>query len=168
MKTIRLNTFETNSSSCHVVTVLSDYEIEKIKNGEALLAIYKSQNDKTITKLFDDFRFRYEVERYQFSYDYALGESKYIDIPRETIKELCDKIWKLLVEDTKNPVDHFTDKLDAIFAEYKLDEDFVDSVKCFVSDFASKSALDDILERMQKYEMPSGDDVNISCIEMEC
>lgn len=168
MKTIRLNTFETNSSSCHVVTVLSDYEIEQIKNGEALLAIYKSQNDQTITKLFDDFRFRYEVERYQFSYDYSKNEPKYIDIPRETIKELCGKIWKLLVEDTKNPVDHFTDKLDAIFAEYKLDEDFVDSVKGFISDFARKSALDDIFERMQKYEMANGDKLNFSCIDMEC
>ena len=168
MKTIRNSVFETNSSSCHVVTVLSDYEIEEIKNGESLLAIYKSQNDKTITKTFDNFRFKYEIERFQFSYDYSKNEPKYIDIPRKTMKELCDKIWKLLVEDSKNPVEHFSDKLDAIFAEYKLDEDFVDSVKCFVSYFANKYALDDIFERMQKYEMPNGDEMNISCVEMEC
>ena len=168
MKTIRHNTFETNSSSCHVVTVLSDYDIEELKNGEALLAIYKSQNEKTITKTFDSFRFSYEIERFQFSYDYSKDEPKYIDIPRETMKELCDKIWKLLVEDSKNPVEHFYDKLDAIFAEYKLDEDFVDSVKCFVSDFAGKSTLNRIFESLQKYKMPNGDEMNICCIEMEC
>lgn len=168
MRTIRNSVFETNSSSCHVVTVLSDYEIEEIKNGESLLAIYKSQNEKTITKTFDNFRFRYEIERYQFSYDYSKNEPKYIDIPRETMKELCDKIWKLLVEDSKNPIEYFTVKLDAIFAEYKLDEDFVDSVKAFIGYFAGKSTLDYIFERLQKYEMPNGEIMNFSCVELEC
>lgn len=37
MKTIRRNTFETNSSSVHSVTILSDKEYQNIKNGKAVL-----------------------------------------------------------------------------------------------------------------------------------
>ena len=37
MKTIRRNTFETNSSSVHCVTILSDKEYQNIKNGKAAL-----------------------------------------------------------------------------------------------------------------------------------
>lgn len=37
MKTIRRNTFETNSSSVHCVTILSDKEYQNIKNGKAVL-----------------------------------------------------------------------------------------------------------------------------------
>lgn len=37
MKTIRRNVFETNSSSVHCVTILSDKEYQNIKNGKAVL-----------------------------------------------------------------------------------------------------------------------------------
>ena len=37
MKTIRRNTFETNSSSVHCVTILSDKEYQNIENGKAVL-----------------------------------------------------------------------------------------------------------------------------------
>ena len=37
MKTIRRNTFETNSSSAHCVTILSDKEYQNIKNGKAVI-----------------------------------------------------------------------------------------------------------------------------------
>lgn len=37
MKTIRRNIFETNSSSVHCVTILSDKEYQNIKNGKAVL-----------------------------------------------------------------------------------------------------------------------------------
>lgn len=37
MKTVRRNVFETNSSSVHCVTILSDKEYQNIKNGKAVL-----------------------------------------------------------------------------------------------------------------------------------
>ena len=37
MKTIRRNVFETNSSSVHCVTILSDKEYQNIENGKAVL-----------------------------------------------------------------------------------------------------------------------------------
>lgn len=37
MKTIRRNTFETNSSSVHCVTILSDKEFNLVKEGKAVI-----------------------------------------------------------------------------------------------------------------------------------
>ena len=47
MKTIRNNTFETNSSSCHVLTVADQNEYDLIKNGQAVIyvPIYYSQSE---------------------------------------------------------------------------------------------------------------------------
>ena len=36
MRTIRAGVFETNSSSCHVITLMSDVEMERLKNKDGL------------------------------------------------------------------------------------------------------------------------------------
>ena len=48
MKTIRQNTFETNSSSCHVLTIATQAEYDLIKNKQALLYVprYGSQSEE--------------------------------------------------------------------------------------------------------------------------
>ena len=46
MKTIRNNVFETNSSSCHSVTILTDSEYEKFKNNEL---VYNTRYDELIS-----------------------------------------------------------------------------------------------------------------------
>ena len=64
MKTIRRNTFETNSSSVHCVTILSDKEFNLIKEGKAVLEgncveeitselVNNYINDKIDTSLID-------------------------------------------------------------------------------------------------------------------
>lgn len=48
MKTTRHNTFETNSSSCHVLTVAGQDEYELVKNGQAVIYVphYSSDSDQ--------------------------------------------------------------------------------------------------------------------------
>ena len=43
MKTIRNNVFETNSSSCHSITILTDSEYEKFRNNELVYNTYYDQ-----------------------------------------------------------------------------------------------------------------------------
>lgn len=168
MKTIRFNTFETNSSSCHVVTVLSDYELEQLKNDELLLVIYKSQNEKALTKLLDKWRFEYEIEQYQFCYDYDKDERKYVDIDRETLKAFVNDLWDLLIKQTHEVIKGYSDKLQAIYDKYKLDKDFIESVDEFIGHIAGKYTIQDILENVQQFKMPNGDVMNFSCIDREC
>ena len=168
MKTIRFNTFETNSSSCHVVTVLSDYELEQLKNNELLLVIYKSQNEKVLTKQLDKWRFNYEIEQFQFCYDYEKDERKYVDIERDTLQAFTNDLWDLLVKQTHEVIEGYSDKLQAIYNKYNLDKDFIESVDEFIGHFAGKYTIQDILESLQQFKMPNGDVMNFSCIDREC
>lgn len=169
MKTLRENVFETNSSSCHVVTILSDYNLERLKNNEILLAIYTYQGDMTISRTFNKAAFRRELEGFQFCHDYETDEPKYIEISNNTIESLCDELWDLTVEDMKTPVECYYSKVNEILDKYGIiDEDFKDKVICFLRNFAGKNILRDIFERMQKYTMPNGEVMNFSCIEKEC
>ena len=113
MRTIRNSVFETNSSSCHVVTVLSDYEMEQLKNGEVLLLFSKRQNEKVITHIISEFRFEYELERHDFYYDDE-GEVKYCNTDRKVMKALSKDLWKLLAE-----------KYNIEDTEYRAIEDFM-------------------------------------------
>ena len=167
MRTIRNSVFETNSSSCHVVTVLSDYEMEKLKNNKLLLDIHLSQGTKTITTPIDDWRLRYELEQCQFVHDND-GQLKYIELDRKAVDALSKELWDLFVENMKTRLDGIEDKVKGIVKKYSADEDFIDSVWYSVEGFASDTTVEHVLERMQKYEMPSGETMNFSCVEMEC
>ena len=167
MRTIRNSVFETNSSSCHVVTVLSDYEMEKLKNKELLLDIHLSQGAKTITTPIDDWKLRYELERCLYVYDND-GNLKYIELDRKTVEKLSKELWDLFISNMKKQVDGLEDKVKDIVKKYSTDENFIDSVWSRVEGFASDTNVEYILERMQKYEMSSGENMNFSCVEMEC
>ena len=167
MKTIRHSVFETNSSSCHVVTVLSDYEMEKLKNNELLLDIHLSQGAKTITTPIDDWKLRYELEQCLFVYDIH-GQFKYIELDRKTVEALSKELWDLFILNMKKRVDGLEDKVKDIVKKYSTDENFIYSVWSRVEGFASDTNVEYILERMQKYEMGSGENMNFSCVEMEC
>lgn len=167
MKTIRHSVFETNSSSCHVVTVLSDYEMEKLKNKELLLDIHLSQGAKTITTPIDDWTLRYELEQCLFVYGKD-GQLKYIELDRKTVEKLSKELWDLFISNMKKQVDGLEDKVKDIVKKYSTDENFIDSVWSRVEGFASDTNVEYILERMQKYEMTSGENMNFSCVEMEC
>lgn len=168
MRTIRNSVFETNSSSCHVVTVLSDYEMEQLKNGEVLLLFYKSQNDKVITQVMSECRFEYEIERHDFCYD-SEGELKCCNTDRKVMEALAKDLWQLLVENaTKDISIDFGVKEDEIFDKYALDKDFKEAVQCFIREFADQYYVEHLTRHMEKYEMPNGEIMNFSCVELEC
>lgn len=168
MRTIRNSVFETNSSSCHVVTVLSDYEMERLKNGEVLLLFYKSQSEKVITQVMSECRFEYEVERLDFCYGDD-GELKCCNTDRKVMEALSKDLWKLLVENaTKDISIDFGIKEDEIFDKYELDKDFKEGVQSFIREFADQYYVERLTRNMQKYEMPNGEIMNFSCVELEC
>lgn len=167
MKTIRASVFETNSSSCHVITVLSDHELELLKNGELLLSVRKSQGEKILAKTYDKWRFEYEIQNCQFCYDYEKCERKYVDVDNAIIESLAEKLWNLLTQDTIAPVENFDQKLDNIFNMYKLDESFITEVRNFINYFEGSSLVNFLLEDMVKYDTKY-DNINFSCHEVEC
>lgn len=168
MKTIRNSVFETNSSSCHVVTVLSDFEMELLKNGVVLLLFEMSQSEKVITRVMTECRFKYEIERHDFCYDDE-GELKCCNTDRQVMKALSKDLWNLLVENaTKDITIDFGIKEDEIFAKYELDKNFKEGVQCFIREFADQYYVECLTRNMQKYKMPNGEIMNFSCVELDC
>jgi hypothetical protein len=68
----------------------------------------------------------------------------------------------------ENPVEGFNDKVAESVKKYCDDEQFVENVLDFVTQFAGKSQIQYILEKTQKYEMDNGEIMNFSCVEMDC
>lgn len=48
MKTIRNNVFETNSSSCHVLTIMTEEDVDKLKKHEAFIYVSEYSSDDDI------------------------------------------------------------------------------------------------------------------------
>lgn len=169
MKTIRDSVFETNSSSCHVVTILTAYEKEQFKRGELLAYFYRSQNDKRMTQFLDDFRFQYEIEQLQWGYDYKKMRQTYTDIPRETIKNLATELWKILYDKMKVLETDVDGRMEAVFKSLKIkDKGFIERVKEFAKPFVGVYTLKTLFEGMKRYKMPNGDVIYFSCHEFEC
>lgn len=167
MRTVRNCVFETNSSSCHVITVLSDNELALLKTGELLLSVHKSQGEKILTKTYDVWRFEHEIKECQFCFDYEKGEKKYVDVKRDIIESLSKNLWNLLTQNTTAPVEDFDQKLDNIFSMYELDESFVTEVRYFIKSIENSSSVQFLLKDMMRYNSRYND-VNFSCHEVEC
>ena len=167
MRTIRAAVYETNSSSCHVVTVLSDYELEQLSKGNLALAIQLSQGDKTIAVAMRKSHFKDELDQCQFYRDDD-GEYQYADLDRKAIDSLSDELWAFVMSDMENPVEGFYAKVADAVKKYSDNESFVENVLAFVHQFAGKYQIRHILEKMQKYEMENGEIMNFSCVKMDC
>ena len=84
MKTIRHNTFETNSSSTHSLLILTEEENDKINNGE--LFIENRYEETLITKEEADKIFLEAIEEYN---------SVYTEDKIHTIEEFKETDWYL-------------------------------------------------------------------------
>lgn len=156
MRTIRNSVFETNSSSCHVVTVLSDSELEMLQKNELLLMVYRRQGDKVLTQPLTRWSFSHEIQ-----------ECMWVDVARSTIDELSEALWALLIEATKAQVENFENKLNDIFDKFNLDASFVTEVKYFIHHIEGSSFVRMVTEDMVKYG--SGyNTMNFSCREVDC
>ena len=167
MRTVRNCVFETNSSSCHVITVLSDNELELLKNGELLLSVYKSQDEKVLAKTYNDWQFEHEIKECQLCFDYENGERKYVDVENDIIDSLSKNLWNLLTQNATAPVEDFDKKLDNIFDMYELDVSFVTEVRDFIRSIEDSSSVQFLLKDMMRYNSRYND-VNFSCHEVEC
>lgn len=83
MRTIRRNVFETNSSSVHCVTILSDKEYNNIKNGKAVI----------------DYQDYIEITP-QFIQEKIAEDNKYSNANIEDYKQKLEKCEKLVDVDT--------------------------------------------------------------------
>lgn len=169
MRTVRNCVFETNSSSCHVITLMSDYELEELKNGELLLSVDKRQGEKIVTRTITKSRFIYEIQDCQFCHDAETGEMKFVDIDREILTSLAENLWNLLTARTHSDVEDYDKKLNNILEMYELDESFVEGVKDYISYIVGDShSVEFLLSDMVEYDVRSGDTQHFSCHEVEC
>ena len=96
MKTIRANTFETNSSSTHSMIILTEEEYDKLESGE----LYLDDDDKVITKeeAKNIFLKHMNKDKYMYDDDLSFEENikNYLDefeyYPSEYPQSL--KTWK--------------------------------------------------------------------------
>ena len=104
MKTIRNGVFETNSSSCHVLTVADQNEYDLIKNGQAVIHVpsYSSDDSDVYNSV-------------------VLTKDKYLELVKskfsefETKREFFEKAWDLIF--TSSVID---EDLDNLAEEYDM------------------------------------------------
>ena len=99
MKTIRNNVFETNSSSCHVLTVADQNEYDLIKNEQAVIYVPHYSSDDS--EVYDSI---------------ILTKDKYLELVKsqfsefETKREFFEKAWDLVFK--RCDIEEELDKLD--------------------------------------------------------
>lgn len=102
MRTVRLGTFETNSSSCHVVTLMSSADKENLLNRNALVYIdgHVGPDDDCLGQVltYDEFvetffRQMFENERY---------ERRVLKRCEEPVKKILKQFWADFVTDVEH------------------------------------------------------------------
>ena len=118
MRTIRLGTFETNSSSCHVLTLMSSEDKENLLNHNAILYFsghagpeedmlaHVLTYDEFVQTFFDDIR----------KYDNNKKMRKEFEAP---IKKIIKQFWKDFVTETDNNTEQFYAPNGNPYHEYK-------------------------------------------------
>ena len=107
MRTVRLGTFETNSSSCHVLTLMSSEDKENLLNHNAILYFsghagpeddmraHVLMHDEFVQQFFNDVR---EYDKYNKKM------RKEFEAP---IKKIIEQFWKDFVTETDNNTEQF-------------------------------------------------------------
>ena len=105
MKTIRNNVFETNSSSCHVLTVADQNEYDLIKNEQAVIYVPHYSSDDS--EVYDSV---------------ILTKDKYLELVKskfgvfETKREFFEKAWDLVFKccDIEEELDNLAEEYDVL------------------------------------------------------
>lgn len=142
MKTIRQGVFETNSSSCHVLTVADQNEYDLIKNGQAVIYVpHYSSDDSAV-------------------YDSViLTKDKYLELVKskfsefETKREFFEKAWDLVFArcDIEEQLDNLSKEYDMsvrtnndlfdIIWHCTHEEDALDTLDCGIKKEVNGSAV---------------------------
>lgn len=119
MRTVRLGTFETNSSSCHVLTLMSSADKENLLNHDAILYFsghagpeedmlaHVLTHDEFVQQFFNDVR---EYDKYNKKM------RKEFEAP---IKKIIEQFWKDFVTETDNNTEQFYAPNGNPYREYK-------------------------------------------------
>ena len=103
MKTIRNNVFETNSSSCHVLTLLTVKEREDLLNKKAILHIIPGDDYGPEGELSSDVLNYAQFVQVVFDELFSDKElKKYREQNEKPIKAIVKQFWKDIVEDQEH------------------------------------------------------------------
>ena len=163
MITIRYEMFETNSSSCNVLTVFTDEELEQIKNGLLVIWLPRYHND-------DD-----EVYKTELLTQDAFIEiiNKRLDFnedicSNDTYMQICKEYWALATSVTTDASIDFEEEDNKLREKYVQNE----SVVLICSDVCERISrtryeLDHIIESADIYNI-KGTKLYVSLWCMEC
>lgn len=101
MHTVRLNTFETNSSSCHVLTIMTEDEVNALKNHDAFIYVpkYNSDSDEV-----------YDSEVLDKAKLLELCKKKGIDISIDGVEQFFDDMISAFKSNSYFDIDEYTDE----------------------------------------------------------
>jgi hypothetical protein len=86
MITVRNGVFETNSSSCHVLTIFSPAEQRQVLDKQAIVYAHsKSDDEANIAEVYDYVKFKHKMKE-------ILGDSD------EKKNEFIEELWKNILE----------------------------------------------------------------------
>lgn len=119
MITVRSGVFETNSSSCHVLTIFSPLEQKWVLDRQAIVYAHsKCDDEANIAEVYDYVKFKHKMKE-------ILGDS-------EKKNEFIEELWKNILEClAKNDAlwhcnwEELTDKYNIEGDEYSEIEDFM-------------------------------------------
>lgn len=122
MITVRNGVFETNSSSCHVLTIFSSAEQKFVIDRKAIVYAHsKSEDEANIAEVFDYVKYKQKMKE-------ILGDSD------ENKNEFVEELWKNILESlAKNDslwrcnLIELTEKYNIEDTEYSEIEDFLRS-----------------------------------------
>ncbi len=152
MKTVRKSTFETNSSSCHVLTVADQNDYDMIKEGKALIYVprYSSDCDSV-----------YDSE--------ILTKEKYLEYSKakfnerfDEFKGYFDEAWDIFFTDCD-----YEEELDRLSVDYKIPRDIESYVEEFIWHCHHEEEAIDILDGAAK-KNANGATIYISCWDKCC
>lgn len=120
MITVRTGVFETNSSSCHVLTIFSSAEQKFVIDRKAIVYAHsKSEDETNIAEVFDYVKYKQKMKE-------ILGDSD------EKKNEFVEELWKNILESLAKSdslwrcnLIELTEKYNIEATEYSEIEDFM-------------------------------------------
>lgn len=121
MKTIRNNVFETNSSSCHVITIMTPAEKMMVENRQAMIYCHSRYDDEAnIAEVIDFVKYVQQMKKI-FGEDY------------EKYAPFVNELWNNILDSLKKHDNANYSHWDNLCEKYDLgDTDYYDEIEDFM------------------------------------
>lgn len=165
MRTVRNGVFETNSSSCHVLTLMSSEDKENLLNHDAILYFlgHAGPEDDMLAHVLTHDEFIETFLNEMFEDRYARRMRKDFEEP---VKKIAEQFWKDFVTETDNSTEQFYASNGNPYREYKYTQlpewkDITDQdIKFMVEhklrfiqpDYTAEELLDNVAELKLKHD----------------